>query len=83
MTKAKTDKLVQVELVATHEGIFSEEEATSTTHMICMVEARPDIKVKNKITLKDFEDPNLVWEIVTVSRPISKYAIHTDWNNNI
>ena len=42
----------------------------------------PKIKVGNQITLKDSDEPERLWEFLSIGEPRDKTDIHRGWNNN-
>ncbi len=53
------------------------------SRMVVLLPQRNDIKVGNFVTLKDSEDPELRWKIISVGQPLNFAHIHRTWNNNI
>lgn len=49
--------------------------------MTCWVEDR--VKVGNVITLKNYEHPSRLWEVLRVGEPKDRSQINRGWNNNI
>lgn len=49
--------------------------------LTCWVE--PKVKVGNRITLKNHENPRLFWEVLRVGEPTDPSQIKRGWNNNI
>lgn len=48
------------------------------------VNDRPDLKLGVFITLKNSDEPERLWEVVTISEmSIHDYDINRGWNNNI
>jgi len=50
-------------------------------HLTCWVE--PKVKVGNRITLKNHENPRLFWRVLRVGEPLDQSQIKRGWNNNI
>jgi len=50
-------------------------------YMTCWVE--PKAKVGNRITLKNFNEPDRLWEVLRVGEPRERSSINRGWNNNI
>lgn len=44
----------------------------------CWVE--PKVKIGNRITLKNSEDPDRMWTVLSVGEPTEMNEIHTEWN---
>ena len=67
---ASTDTLrVQVDLRA------------GNRHRTCWVDRQ--VKVGNRITLRNSEDPGLWWEVLRVSTPVGAGSINRGWHNDI
>jgi len=49
--------------------------------MTCWVE--PKVKVGNRITLKNHEEPSILWEVLRVGEPQERSKIYRGWDNNI
>lgn len=52
-------------------------------HLTCWVEAEKKVRVGNRITLKNHENPRLFWEVLRVGEPAEPSQIKRGWNNNI
>ena len=61
--------LVQVDLEA------------GSRRMTCWVE--PKVRGGNRITLKNHENPKLLWDVTRVGEPRDPGQIKRGWNNNI
>lgn len=54
------------------------------SHQTVWVNDRPDLKLGVFITLKNSDEPERLWEVVTISEmSIHDYDINRGWNNNI
>lgn len=52
------------------------------SHLTAWVENK--IKVGNRITLKDSDDPDQMWEIISIdSEPVEQSSVNRGWHNNI
>jgi len=49
--------------------------------MTCWVEDK--VKVGNVITLKNHQEPSMMWEVLRVGEPKDRSQINRGWNNNI
>lgn len=52
-------------------------------HLVTWLAADKRLKPGNTVTLKDYEDPKLVWKILHVGEPTEASSINRGWNNNI
>lgn len=51
--------------------------------LVTWVAADKRLKVGSQITLKDYDDPKLLWSILSVGEPTEASNINRGWNNNI
>lgn len=55
--------------------------SSGTTRLTCWVENR--VKPGDSITLKNTDDPDRLWNVLTVSEPREHDTVNRGWNNNI
>jgi hypothetical protein len=55
---------------------------SGTLTMVTWVEANK-VKVGNVITLKNFDDPDREWRVMSVGEAKDSSEIYRGWNNNI
>jgi len=52
-------------------------------HLVTWVEFDPKIEVGSKITLKDYKEPDRLWEVLLVGQSQKASDIKRGWDNNI
>jgi hypothetical protein len=79
---AKTDDLVRVHIVHP-----AKDPSTLEDHEISVMNIYVDttfnVKVGDKITLKDSDQPELLWQVIGVYETVQRTSINRGWNNNI
>jgi hypothetical protein len=79
---AKTDDLVRVQI---RQELPPRERVGlgKYSYMNIYVDTAFNVKVGDKITLKDSDDPKAFWEIINIYETVQRTSINRGWNNNI
>jgi hypothetical protein len=49
------------------------------SHRVCWVPTEKGPKLGSKITLKNSEDPERLWSVMTIGESAESSNLHTDW----
>lgn len=80
----KTDDLVRVHIVYNHPPKdLTRPEDHEVSVMNIYVDTAFNVKAGDKITLKDSDQPEILWEVVGVYETVQRTSINRGWNNNI